>query len=91
MLQWQGRSEARLGSWSVGQGPGIDCCVAAQLRCCCTVAQAGTEGESLRLQVAPKEFVGGRSLLGLPLAFLITASFKASSCAVWMLAPSPGS
>lgn len=90
-LQRQGRSETRLGSWSVGQGPGLDWHIAAQPRCCCIIARAGTEDESLCLHMAPDKVVGVNPLLGLPIGFLITASFKASSCAVWMLAPSPGS
>jgi len=39
----------------------IDCCLAAQLRCSCTTAQAGTKGEYcvlVHLQMAPRK-VGG--------------------------------
>lgn len=47
--------------------------------------------ENFHLQLAPKRAAEGHPLLGLTLVFFITASFKSTSCVVWMLAPSPHS
>lgn len=47
--------------------------------------------ENLHLKLAPKKVAERYPLLGLTLAFLITASFKSTSCVVWILAPNPRS